>query len=683
LDELALLPGTQLSIDSELVPPLYVLHDSAKGNDWPTMALFVHGLLDIERARRDTQAPDRQGDTALHIACEHGSSDVVETLLSDSNPSAAHAIGKSNHIADAPIMAACRAGHADIVTRLLHSAPTTFSGLKLLRKVRYDGHTFLTAVIASQNSSLLQLALDQSPFALIDSNQLRGATTYQGKLRALANAATCLEKWLRGADKLADKSATQSQLAKHSVLRTLASIIEAPTAPTPLRTALTNILAIMAHHWSILANPHQRSPLQRHRFGAQYALPWPPSILLAQMGAQGKGQSVSLPSPNLTRDSYLPTRTISPRRESRPHNPTRDILLSKDNTLSMALSHDSHTLVRQETDLLMTVDTATGLTTALRTTKQHGGISALKFIGLQCEDQPTATGHLSVILVDEKGTIFRWIPVLHTLLADHQHTDLPDTEARQAGAVSFTSNASALAFVSQEDTLHISHFRSAGEDCDLTAVITVRHNFSRRPVSNQGTHTMTLSNSLLTLSTTSGTTLWDGVSRDSHAKDGVADFICRLVLDGQFNEKDKTKPRREPCSLAFSGNGEYLATGCRGDMPGYDGTGSIIEIWNVVLGTLAFQLRTTHQKGVHALVFSTDTLLVSAGGEDHVTQVCHLDIHSAKLQVQQGDTHTAMRSTPLLSRQAKITDLVASERLIMASSADCTTLIWNVPHGST
>ncbi len=250
--------------------------------------------------------------------------------------------------------------------------------------------------------------------------------------------------------------------------------------------------------------------------------------------------------------------------------------------------------------------------------------------------------------MDEKGTIFRWIPVENTLLADHQHTDLPDTEARQAGAVSFTRNASALAFVSQEGTLHISHFRSAGEDCDLTAAITVRHNFSRRPVSKQGIHTMTLINSLLALSTTSGTTLWEGVHLDSHTKDGAADFICRRVLDGQHDEKDQRKPRREPRSLAFSGNGEYLATGCRGERPGYEGTGSVIEIWNVAAGTLVFQLRTTHQNGVHALVFSTNTLLVSAGGEDHITQVWHIDTHTAKcstlLQTWQGDTHTALPS---------------------------------------
>ena len=687
LDELALLPGTQLSIDPELVPPLHVLYNSAKGNEWATMALFVHGRMGIERARRDTQTPDQQGDTALHIACAHGSSDVVETLLSDPNISVAHALRKSNHIADTPIMAACRAGHADIVTRLLHSAPSTVNVLNLLRKVRYDGHTFLTAAIASQNSSLLQLALDQPPFALIDPNQLRGATTYQGKLCALANAATCplqIEKWLRGADKLADKSATQCQLAKHSVLRTLASIIDAPTAPTPLRTALTNILAIMAQHWSILANPGQRSPLQRHRCGAQYALPWPPSILLTQLGAQGPGQSVSQPPSNPTRDLYLPIRTISPMKESRPHNPNRDMFISKGNTLRMALSHDSHTLVRQEADLLMAVDTATGLTTALKTTEQHGNTGALNFVSLQCEDQPSAAGHLSVLLVDEKGTIFRWIPEQNSLQADYQHTDLPDKEALQACAVAFTRNALALAYISQEGTLHVSHFRPAGEGCNPTTGITARHNYSRRPVSNQGIHAMALSNSLLALSTTSGTTLWDGVRRDSHAKNGFADFICRRVLDGQFDEKDKKKPRREPCSLAFSGNGEYLATGCRGEMPGYDGTGSVIEIWNVVPGTLAFQLRTTHQKGVHALVFSTDTLLVSAGGEDHTTQVWHLDIHAAKcsplLQVWQGDTHTALRSTPLLGRQAKITDLVASERLIMASSADLTTMIWNVPH---
>ncbi len=97
--------------------------------------------------------------------------------------------------------------------------------------------------------------------------------------------------------------------------------------------------------------------------------------------------------------------------------------------------------------------------------------------------------------------------------------------------------------------------------------------------------------------------------------------------------------------------------------PGYDGTGSVIEIWNVVPGTLAFQLRTTHQKGVHDLVFSTDTLLVSAGGEDHVTQVCHIDTQAAKcstlLQAWHLDTHTTLRSTPLLGRHAKITDYTA------------------------
>ncbi len=396
---------------------------------------------------------------------------------------------------------------------------------------------------------------------------------------------------------------------------------------------------------------------------------------------------MSLPSPNLTRDSYLPTRTISLRRDSRPHNPLRDILTSKNTTTRMALSHDSHTLVRQETDLLMTVDTATGLTTALRTTKhilQDGSISALNFIGLQCEDPPTVAGHLSVILVDEKGTIFRWVPVDNTLIADHQHTDLPDTAARQAGAVSFTRNASALAFVSQEGTLHISHFRSSGEDDAPTVAITVRHNFSRRPVSKQGIHAMALSNSVLALSTPSGTTLWEGVHRDSHTKDGEANFRCRQILDGHHDEEDQRKPLREPRTLAFSGNGAYLATGCRGDRLGHDTTGSVIEIWNVALGTLAFQLRATRQKGVHALVFSTDTLLVSAGYpigiyEDHAMQVWHLDIPAAQLQAQQSDTHTARRNTPL-GHHAKITDLVASERLIIASSADRTTQIWNVPH---
>jgi hypothetical protein len=65
-----------------------------------------------------------------------------------------------------------------------------YSKFELIRAVRYDDHTFLSAAIASQNESLLQLDLDQPPFAFIDSSQLRVATTYQGKLRALANAAT-------------------------------------------------------------------------------------------------------------------------------------------------------------------------------------------------------------------------------------------------------------------------------------------------------------------------------------------------------------------------------------------------------------------------------------------------------------------------------------------------------------
>jgi hypothetical protein len=213
LDELALLPGTQLSIDAELVPPLYILHDAAKGNDGATIALFIHGRLGTERARRDTQAPDRQGATALHIACEHGSSEAVETLLSVPNPTIPHVIEKPNHMADTPIMAACRGGHAKIVTHLLYGVPPTVDAFNLLRKVRHDGHTFLTAAIASQNPYLLQLALDQPPFALIDPNQLNVAPTYPGKLCALANAATCplqLEKWLSGAEKLAGNPVTQS-----------------------------------------------------------------------------------------------------------------------------------------------------------------------------------------------------------------------------------------------------------------------------------------------------------------------------------------------------------------------------------------------------------------------------------------------------------------------------------------
>ena len=276
LDELALLPGTKLNIDPELLPPQNVLHNSAKGNEWPTLALFVHGHLGPERARLDTQAPDQQGDTALLIACTHGNSEAVEILLSDPNTPVARALVKSNHMATSPIQAACRAGHADLVTRLLHSAPVTIRALKLLQGVQYDGHTFLTAAIASNNASLLQLALDQPPFALIDSSQLRVATTHQGKLRALANAATCptqLEKWLRCADELSDGHSTTKQWAKHSVLRTVAAIIAAPAVPTPIKTALTNILAIMAQHWTLLSNPSQLTPLLRLRFGAQFALP--------------------------------------------------------------------------------------------------------------------------------------------------------------------------------------------------------------------------------------------------------------------------------------------------------------------------------------------------------------------------------------------------------------------------
>ncbi len=151
------------------------------------------------------------------------------------------------------------------------------------------------------------------------------------------------------------------------------------------------------------------------------------------------------------------------------------------------------------------------------------------------------------------------------------------------------------------------------------------------------------------------------MSRDSHANGGATKFTCRHVLGRRYSEKDKKEPRGEPCSLAFSNNGEYLVTGCLT-------AGSVIEIWNTTLGTLTFRINTAHQNGVRALVFSTDTLLVSAGGEDHITQVWHLD------------THTAKYSTLLLGRHAKITDLVASDRLIMASSADLTTLIWNVPH---
>ena len=526
----------------------------------------------------------------------------------------------------------------------------------------------MTAAIASQNASLLQLALDQPPFALIDSSQLRVSATYQEKLRALANAATCptqLEKWLRCADELSDKLPATKQRAKHSVLRTLATIIAAPATPTPIKTALTNILAIMAQHWSLLSNPSQLSPLLRLRLGAQYALPWPPSILLAQLGAQGKGQSVSQPSPKPTRDLYLPTRTISPTKESKQCNLNRDVLISKSATLCMALSHDSLTLVRQEAGLLAAVDTDTGLTTALKTTKQWGNTGALNFISLQWEDQPSAAGNFSVLLVDEKGTVFRWTPAQNTLQADYQHTDLPDTEALQECAVAFTRNASALAYVSRDGTLHVSHFRPAAEGCNPTAGLTSRRNTSRWPVSKQGIHAVALSNSLLALSTTSGTTLWDGVRRDSHATDGVADFICRRALGSRDGEKDKKEPRGEPCSLAFSNNGEYLATGYGGERLG---AGPVIEIWNTVPGTLAFRFSTTHQNGVHSLAFSTDTLLVSAGGDDHTTQVWHLD------------THTAQRSTPLLGRSAKITGLVASDRLIMASSADLTTLIWNVPH---
>ena len=123
------------------------------------------------------------------------------------------------------------------------------------------------------------------------------------------------------------------------MLRTFDTIIAASAAPTPVKTVLTNILAIMTLHWSLLPNPSQLSPLLRLRFGAQYALPWSPSILLAQLGAQGKGQRVSQIPPNPTRDLYLPTRTISPTKESKQHNLTRDVLISKSATLHTMGKH--------------------------------------------------------------------------------------------------------------------------------------------------------------------------------------------------------------------------------------------------------------------------------------------------------------------------------------------------------
>jgi WD40 repeat protein len=87
----------------------------------------------------------------------------------------------------------------------------------------------------------------------------------------------------------------------------------------------------------------------------------------------------------------------------------------------------------------------------------------IRFISLQWEDQPSAAGHSSVLLVDEKGTVFRWTPTQNSLQADYQHIDLPDTEVLLSHAVVFTRNASVMTSVCRDGTLHITHFRTAAE----------------------------------------------------------------------------------------------------------------------------------------------------------------------------------------------------------------------------
>ena len=75
------------------------------------------------------------------------------------------------------------------------------------------------------------------------------------------------------------------------MLRTFDTIIAASAAPTPVKTVLTNILAIMTLHWSLLPNPSQLSPLLRLRFGAQYAFHGLPPYSLRNSAPKEKAKA--------------------------------------------------------------------------------------------------------------------------------------------------------------------------------------------------------------------------------------------------------------------------------------------------------------------------------------------------------------------------------------------------------
>ena len=646
-------PGCTLEVDPLYISSAEATLRAAAKNDWHTLALrqLVTFGDDAERTFGiPTLVKDQLGNTPLLLACQHGHYEAAEVLLLNPRISPSVSLASVNHLGDSPLLAACQAGNDKLVTLIRRSAEDTWE--PLIRKVRLDGHTLLTASIQSKNAYLLHLALAQPFFSLLRPELLLAAKTFSDKLRALATAASSpdqIEHWIRGAEELLPPRVTATALtgtwvtyphliAKNTVFRLLATITANPNTPTPLKSAIGNILGMLTQNRSLLT--------------ACPAKAWAPAIqsLLSQLAAQADCPGLSQQTPHLDQDKFLPTRTITPTAASKRQCPAKDVLVFTTTTVNLALSQDATTLARQEHNHFTVTDIATGATIGKTMNLSQAWHTQLTCLAMQWEEADA----LSLLWADASGGIHRWIPKSGKIESDN--TNARGTH-KKISKIAFTLDAKAVVILSHDGCVHIAHLSPT----KLSPwSFTIAQTRSILPLSRATIITMALSPTLVAVADHAGLRIWEGAHRG--CPKNAFSCLYQLNLDSQS----------PTTTLTFSKSGSHLAAG---------NTAAEAFIWNADTGKLTHKIVTGHSAlgkptSICSLAFDGDEYLTSAGKQDSQAHIWHLQEQlnkcSTPLQVEPSKWESEGELPPV------ITHVVSAGHLVLTASNDQAITIWKI-----
>jgi WD40 repeat protein len=645
-------PGCTLNIDPLYTPSAEASLSAAAKNDWHTLALRQQCSFgnDTERTfGMSTLASDNNGNTPLLLTCQRGNYEAAEVLLLNPRICPRVSLASENHLGETPLLVACQAGKLKTVILIQNHAKATWE--KLIRKVRLDGHTLLTTSIQSKKTHLLHRALALPFFSLLRPEPFLAAWTFSDRLRALATASTSpdqIEHWIRGTEELLPTRVTAPVLtgtwvtyphiiAKNTVFRLLATIIANPNIPTPLKSAIGNILGMLTQNRSLLT----------------VCLPqaWAPAIqgILSQLAVQADCPGLWQQTPHLDLDKFLPARTVIPTAASKRQCPAKDVLVFTTTTVSLALSQDATTFARQEHNHFTATDIATGAIIGRTMNMTHAWHTQLTCLAMQWEE----TDARSLLWADASGGIHRW-----TLKSGNIESD--NTNARgkhRINKIAFTLDAKAVVILSHDGYVHVAHLSPT----KLTPwSFTIAQTRSIPPLSKATITTMALSPTLVTVADNTGLRIWEGAHRGC-PKDAF-NCLYQCPLD----------PQSPTTTLTFSKSGAHLAAG---------NTAAEVRIWNVDTGKITHQIDTGHSAlgnltSICSLAFDGDEYITSAGKHDSQAHIWHiqgkLDIGSTRLQTEPGKWESEGELPPT------ITHVVSAGHLVLTASNDQAITIWKI-----